>query len=83
MSVTTPTKEIVVPQHVRRKAGIKAGEPVDFIASARSITIKPKRVVDADDMLTPAEAKKVRHGMKQIKEGRFKLWRDVKHELGR
>ena len=44
--------------------------------------IKRKRIVDAADTLTPAEAKKVRRGMKQIKEGRFKLWSDV-HELGR
>jgi hypothetical protein len=34
-------------------------------------------------VLTPAEAKKVRRGMEQIKEGRFKQWQDVKHELGR
>jgi hypothetical protein len=38
-------------------------------------------VIDADDMLTPSEAKRVRQGMEQIKAGRFKLWRDVKHAL--
>ena len=32
-----------------------------------------------DDALTPADAKQVRRGMKQIKEGRFKLWSDVKN----
>jgi hypothetical protein len=47
------------------------------------VLIKPQRVTNPDDVLTSAEAKKVRHGMKQIKEGRFKLWRDVKHEQGR
>ena len=47
------------------------------------VLIKPRRVVDPDDVLTPQEAKMVRRGMKQIKEGRFKLWRDVKHDLGR
>jgi hypothetical protein len=43
---------------------------------------KPKRMINPDDVLTPSEAKKVHHGMKQIKEGRFKLWRNVKHKLG-
>ncbi len=47
------------------------------------VVIDPKKLADPDDVLTPAEAKRVRHGMKQIKEGRFKLWRDVKHELSR
>jgi hypothetical protein len=50
--------------------------------SGRKITILPKPI-DPDDTLTPAEAKKVRLGMKQIREGKFKLWPDVKHELGR
>jgi hypothetical protein len=38
-------------------------------------------MIDADDMLTPSEAKRVRQGMEQIKAGRFKLWREVKHAL--
>jgi hypothetical protein len=45
--------------------------------------VKPRHRPGPDDTLTPAEAKKVRRGEKQIKEGRFKLWSDVKHHLGR
>jgi hypothetical protein len=40
-------------------------------------------VVNPRDVLKPADAKKVRHEVEQIKEGRCKLWRDVKQELGR
>jgi hypothetical protein len=43
-------------------------------------TDKPKllqrrrvQALNPDDVLTPAEAEKVRHGMKQIRQGRFKL----------
>jgi len=53
------------------------------MATVEKLFVKPKRLVDPDDVLTPAEAKKVRHGMEQIKGGRFKLWQDAKHELGR
>jgi hypothetical protein len=53
------------------------------MATIEKLFSKPKRLVDPDDVVTPAEAKKVRHGMKRIKAGRFKLWQDVKHELGR
>jgi hypothetical protein len=53
------------------------------MATIEKLLVKPKRLVDPDDVLTPAEAKKVRHGIEQIKAGRFKLWQDVKHELGR
>jgi hypothetical protein len=47
------------------------------------VLLKPKRVADPASVLTPAEAKKVRRGMKQIREGNFKLWRDIKNEVGR
>jgi hypothetical protein len=34
-------------------------------------TNKPQRLIDPDDVLTPAEAKRVRQGMEQIKAGRW------------
>jgi bifunctional DNA-binding transcriptional regulator/antitoxin component of YhaV-PrlF toxin-antitoxin module len=39
-TITTP---IVVPEAVRRKAGLRAGQPVEFRVSGRSITIGPQR----------------------------------------
>jgi bifunctional DNA-binding transcriptional regulator/antitoxin component of YhaV-PrlF toxin-antitoxin module len=38
-TLTTP---IVVPEAVRRKAGLRAGERVEFQVSGRAITIVPK-----------------------------------------
>jgi predicted RNA binding protein YcfA (HicA-like mRNA interferase family) len=34
------------------------------------------------EFLTPAEAKKLRHALKQVREGKTKPWSQVKHELG-
>jgi hypothetical protein len=44
--------------------------------------MKPKKLVDADDRLSPAEAKKVRHGIKQLREGKTRPWSQVKNDLG-
>ncbi|MGC9973049.1 MAG: hypothetical protein ABSE56_20920 [Bryobacteraceae bacterium] len=44
--------------------------------------MKPKKPVRADDTLTPAEAKKVRHGLKQVKDGKTRPWSQVKRDLG-
>lgn len=38
---------------------------------------KPKRVVDADDILTTEEAKLVRRGEAQLKRGHSKRWRSA------
>ena len=81
-TLTTP---IVVPETIRRKAGLRRGEEVEFRVSGRAITILPtaKRAITADDTLTPEEAKVVRRGEAQLKRGHSKSWRDVKHALER
>ena len=44
--------------------------------------MKPKKLVDADDTVTTAEAKKLRYGLKQATKGKTWPWAKVKHELG-
>jgi AbrB family looped-hinge helix DNA binding protein len=76
-------RQVVIPREMLESLNIQEGDFVAFTRKTNGVLIKAKRLVDDDTVLTPQEAKMVRHGMKQIKEGRFKLWRDVKHELGR
>ena len=75
-------RQVVIPREIAESLRMRAGDFLAITETDNGVFIKPKRIVDRDDTLTPAEAKKVRRGMKQIKEGRFKLWGDVKHELG-
>lgn len=44
-TLTTP---IVVPEAIRRKAGLRAGQPVEFRVSGQSITIVPKEPSGGD-----------------------------------
>jgi bifunctional DNA-binding transcriptional regulator/antitoxin component of YhaV-PrlF toxin-antitoxin module len=76
-------RQVAIPREMFEELRMREGDFVVFTRKQNGVLVKPKPRVDADDVLTPAEAKAVRRGMKQIKEGRFKLWRDVKHELGR
>ena len=89
----------MVPDAVRRKAGLRGGDEIEFKVSGGVINIIPKapvgddrsasrgfrvkRAVDPDDALTPAEAKIVRRGEAQLKRGESKPWRVVKHALPR
>jgi hypothetical protein len=82
MTTTYKSKEgLVVPKSMSRAAGWKNGEEMEFKRSGRKIIVSPKSV-DPDDVLTPEEAKKVRLGMKQIREGKVRPWSEIKHELG-
>jgi AbrB family looped-hinge helix DNA binding protein len=84
MTVTLkPKSEITVPRSVRRKAGIRAGDRIEFRVANGVINIIPKEKVESDDTLTLEEAKLVLRGEGQLKRGESKSWRDVKHALAR
>lgn len=67
-------RQVVIPREMLETLNIQEGDYVVFTQTANGVMIKAKRLVDDDTVLMPQEAKKVRYGMKQIKEGRFKLW---------
>src|SRR2546426_9779211 len=56
MSVTVKnnTADLVVPSSIRRRAGLKAGDRVEFKVSGGIINIVPK-LPSADDEYTPAQ----------------------------
>ncbi len=60
--VVTSKDELVVPRSVRRKAGIKAGDAVEFKVSGRVISILPKSP-SGDDEYTPAQRRAIDAGL--------------------
>ena len=90
---TTPTlpriarvgqrRQVVIPREILESLKLQAGDFVAFAERKNGVLIKPTRVVDADDTLSPAEAKIVRRGESQLKRGDSKPWRAVKHALPR
>jgi antitoxin component of MazEF toxin-antitoxin module len=73
---------MVIPRDMLETLKLQEGDFVAFSEQANGVLIKPRRVVDPDDVLTPAEAKKVRHALKQIREGKTRPWSQIKQELG-
>jgi hypothetical protein len=59
-----------------------AKHPIGFVGPGKKLLVKPKRVVDPDDVLTPAEAKRLRRSLKQTHQGKARPWADIRHELG-
>ena len=75
-------RQVVLPKPLCDEIGLEEGDFVEVSAKGGLMLVKPKRLVDADDSLTPEEANKVRRGMKQLREGKTRPWSTVKHELG-
>jgi bifunctional DNA-binding transcriptional regulator/antitoxin component of YhaV-PrlF toxin-antitoxin module len=76
-------RQVVIPREMLENLNLREGDFVAFQKRANGVLIKAKRIVDADDTLTPAEAKIVRRGEAQLKRGESKSWRAVKHALSR
>jgi bifunctional DNA-binding transcriptional regulator/antitoxin component of YhaV-PrlF toxin-antitoxin module len=65
MTITVKNKTpLVVPPAVRRQAGLKSGDRLEFKVSGRVITILPKPSA-ADDEYTAAERRAIDHGITQ------------------
>lgn len=65
MTVIVKSKTpIVVPPSVRRQAGIKSGDKLDFKVTGRVITILPN-APETDDEYTPAQRKAIDRGIAQ------------------
>jgi hypothetical protein len=47
-----------------------ARHPIGFIGPGKKVLVKPKRVVDPDGVLTPAQAKRLRQSLKQTRQGK-------------
>jgi AbrB family looped-hinge helix DNA binding protein len=81
-SVVTPKAEIMVPKSVRRKAGIKVGDQVEFIVSGRVINIVPK-LPYANDTFTAEEMSMIGTARKEMREGKSVTLDQLEHDLAR
>jgi bifunctional DNA-binding transcriptional regulator/antitoxin component of YhaV-PrlF toxin-antitoxin module len=76
-------RQVVIPREILETLKLEVGDFVAFAEQKNGVLIKPKRKVDPDDTLSPAEAKSVRRGEAQLRRGESKPWRVVKHALSR
>lgn len=69
MTIVVKSKdELIVPRSVRRKAGIKTGDRVEFKVSGGVINIIPE-LPTADDEYTPAERQAVDARLAEARKG--------------
>jgi len=74
-------RQVVIPKEICDELGLHEGDFVEVTSTEGQVIIKPKKLVDADDVLTPEEAKLVRKGEAQLKKGQHVAWKDVKSQL--
>ena len=76
-------RQVVIPREIFDALRMQEGDFVAFSRTDNGVLVRPKRLVDRDDILTAEEAKVVRRGEAQLKRGQSKPWRTVKNALPR
>src|SRR6267378_5100326 len=76
-------RQVVIPKEIFDALGLHTGDFVEVTRIKQTVVIKPKKLVDADDVLTPEEEAIVRKGERQLRQGKSKPWSQIKHELAR
>ncbi|HEY3823418.1 MAG TPA: AbrB/MazE/SpoVT family DNA-binding domain-containing protein [Bryobacteraceae bacterium] len=76
-------RQIVIPRRIAEELHLDAG---DFVAVERRqgfLVVTPQRLVDADDALTPEEAKLLKKAEQQMRRGQSVTLGGLQHELDR
>jgi AbrB family looped-hinge helix DNA binding protein len=82
MTVTVKDKTpLVVPPAVRRRAGLKSGDQLEFEVSAGVITIRPKVQRDAQDPLELSDQRQIQQSNADIRAGRTRPASELLAEL--
>lgn len=76
-------RQVVIPKEICDALGLATGDFVEVRQVKGTVVIKPKKLVDADDVLTPEEEAIVRKGERQLRQGKSKSWQQVKNALAR
>jgi len=75
-------RQVTVPKVIFDDLGLKEGDYVDVSLQGSDIVIRPKRLVDLDDTLSPEEEKLVEQGFRELRQGNSVAWSALKDELG-
>jgi AbrB family looped-hinge helix DNA binding protein len=74
-------RQVTVPKAIFDDLGLEEGDFVEVSLEGTNIVIKPKRLVDMEESLSPEEEKLVEAGFEQLKNGEYVAWSKLKHEL--
>jgi AbrB family looped-hinge helix DNA binding protein len=76
-------RQVVIPKEIFDALELKIGDFVEVTQVKRTVVIKPKKLVDAEDVLTPEEERAVRKGEAQLRRGDYVTLEDLDHDLDR
>ncbi|PYV41361.1 MAG: hypothetical protein DMG06_17370 [Acidobacteria bacterium] len=76
-------RQVVIPKEICRSLGLEEGDFVEVNSARGTVIIKPKKLVDPDDLLTQQEEQLVKKGEAQLRRGDSVTLDQLEHALDR
>ena len=76
-----PRRQVVIPKDICDDLGLTQGDFVEVAQQKNHVIVKPKRLIDAEDTLTPDEERLVLKGEVQIRRGEYVTLETLEHDL--
>jgi AbrB family looped-hinge helix DNA binding protein len=74
-------RQVVIPREMLETLNIREGDFVAFRKQANGVLIKPKRVVDPDDVLSPEESAQIAKARREMRAGRGVTLAQLEYDL--
>jgi antitoxin component of MazEF toxin-antitoxin module len=72
---------VAIPRAMLEPLNLHEGDWVALRKHANGVLIKPKRQVDPDDVLTPAESSLIAKARREMREGKYVTLAQLDHDL--
>lgn len=76
-------RQVVIPRKLFERLRVQEGDFVAFSPTKDGVLIRPKRMVDPDDVLTREESAIIARARREMREGKYVTLTQLDHELGR
>lgn len=76
-------RQVVIPREIFEKLQLRVGDFVAITQKANAILVRPKQLVDPDDVLTPEEGKLLKKVEREMRQGKFVTLAQLNNDLAR
>ena len=74
---------MVIPRDIFENLDMRKGDLVEVAQRRDSVVIKPKKLTDPDDVLTPHERTLLKKAEREMKQGKYVTLAQLQHDLAR
>src|ERR1700730_11486477 len=74
-------RQVIIPRKIFENLQMREGDLVAFAQKENGVLIKPKRLVDPDDVLTREEGALVSKARREMRDGKYVSLAQLEHNL--